>query len=180
MKTILKSLAVTGLVALTLIAPASAEGETMKQTTNAAEHLAVVDALHRFAWGMDTDDAAMIASAFSENGVADFSSAAKRIGVTFPALTGRETIQKGLAGFASGFITSHKVVNARVEVNGNEAKLRAIVEAQHIPVKDGSRSMLLENDYSITLIKQGDDWQMTNMKVENPWSQGDMKIFTGE
>jgi hypothetical protein len=180
MKNILKTLALATLTTFAALTPAKAESVTFKQTTNAAEHLAVVDALHRFTWGMDTDDGALIASAFAEKGVADFSPVAKRIGITFPPLEGRDTIQKALTPFAEGLITSHTVGNARVEINGNQATLRALVEAQQITKANTSRFILLKNDYQVALVKEGDTWLITRMTIDNIWSQGDAKVLTGE
>jgi hypothetical protein len=180
MKTTLSALAIFGMTSLATLSTTKAEDNMFKQTTNAAEHIAIIDALHRFTWGMDTDDGALIASAFAEKGVADFSPAAKRIGITFPPLEGRDTIQKALTPFAEGLITSHTVGNARVEINGNQATLRALVEAQQIAKANTSRFILLKNDYQVDLVKEGDTWLITRMTIDNIWSQGDAKVLTGE
>jgi hypothetical protein len=159
--------------------PASSN-ETLQQNATPAEYLGVTDALHRFTWGMDTDNGALIASAFTEDGVADFSPAAKKIGIAFPLLQGRTTIEQALVPFAAGLITSHTVGNARVFVSGDTAKLHVLVEAQQISVKDKSRNILMKNDYTVSLIKQGDAWRITNMSIDNLWSQGDAKVLTGQ
>jgi hypothetical protein len=176
MKMILLATAIT---VLTMV-PAFSETGALKQNATPSDYLAVVDALHRFTWGMDTDNAQLIGSAFAENGTADFSTAAKTLGITFPAITGRSNIEKGLGGFASGLVTSHVVANARVNVDGKSALLYAIVEAQHLPLKDHSRNLLLLNAYTVKLVRGGGGWLIQNMSVENIWSQGDIKVVSGE
>jgi SnoaL-like domain len=168
-----------GLAIATVTAPAFAD-DTVQQNATPAEYIAVLDALHRFTWGMDTDNGALIASAFAEDGVADFSPAATKIGITFPPLAGRAVIEQALVPFAAGLVTSHTVGNARVFVNGDKANLRALVEAQQIPVKDRSRYILLKNDYTVSLVKEGDTWRIKNMSIDNLWSQGDVKVLMGQ
>jgi ketosteroid isomerase-like protein len=169
----------TALSVMTIV-PASAETGALTQNATPAEYLAVVDALHRFTWGMDMDNAELLGSAFAEDGTADFSYAAKTLGIAFPPITGRGNIEKGLGGFASGLVTSHVVADARVNVDGDTALLYAIVEAQHRPLKDRSRNLLLSNAYTVKLVRRGDVWLIQNMAVENLWSQGDIKVATGE
>ncbi|MGL4488367.1 MAG: nuclear transport factor 2 family protein [Rhizobiaceae bacterium] len=176
----LKKTTFAAAVAAFTIVPALSETAVLKQNATPSDYLGAVDALHRFTWGMDSDNAELIASAFSEDGTADFSPAAKTLGIQFPPITGRGNIEKGLHGFASGLITSHSVANARVNVNGDEALMHAIVEAQHFPVKDRSRNMLMKNAYIVKLVRNGDGWLIQNMSIENIWSQGDVKVITGE
>jgi hypothetical protein len=172
-------LAAVGLALATLTAPAFAN-ETVQQNATPAEYLGVLDALHRFTWGMDTDNGALIASAFTEDGVADFSPAATKIGISFPPLKGRAVIEQALVPFAAGLVTSHTVGNARVFVDGDKASLRALVEAQQISVKDKSRYVMLKNDYTVSLTKEGDTWRINTMSIDNLWSEGDVKVLTGQ
>jgi hypothetical protein len=176
----LKKALAASIITTAIFSGATAMTDTLTQNASPADHIAVLDALHRFAWGMDTDNGDLIASAFAENGVADFSPAAKKIGITFPPLEGRDTIKGALTPFAQGLITSHTIGNARVEVNGDTAKVRALVEAQQISVKDRSRGILLKNDYDVALSRDGSQWVITRMTIDNVWSTGDVKVLTGE
>lgn len=169
----------TALSVMTIV-PASAETGVLTQNATPAAYLSIVDALHRFTWGMDMDNAQLLGSAFAEDGTADFSNAATTLGITFPPITGRGNIEQGLGGFASELATSHVVANARVNVDGDTALLYAIVEAQHIPVNDRTRNLLLSNAYTVNLVRSGDTWLIMNMSVENLWSQGDIKVATGQ
>ncbi|GFE63271.1 nuclear transport factor 2 family protein [Litoreibacter roseus] len=153
--------------------------EDVAPTSEVADHHAVTDALIRFTNGMDTDDGALIASAFSENGIADFTPAAAKVGMQFPVLEGRDGIVGALVPFASAFTTSHSVTNARVDVQGDSATLYALVEAQHLPVVDNTRHFMMMNQYQIDLVREGDQWVMSRMTIDNLWANGDLAVMTG-
>jgi hypothetical protein len=162
------------------LAPGAHAQSVVEQNVSAEDYLGIVDALHRFAWGMDTDDVNLIQSAFTEDGVADFSPAAQRIGIQFPPLEGRDTIGKGLGPFAAGLITSHTIGNVRISTQGDQAQMQALVEAQQIPVKDPSRNILMKNSYNVSLVKEGETWKIKRMTIDNIWKNGDVKVLTGQ
>ncbi|MGL5860940.1 MAG: nuclear transport factor 2 family protein [Phycicoccus sp.] len=143
-----------------------------------------LDALIRFAEGLDRGDADILASAFAEDAVADFAPAAERIGISFPLLTGRDTIVTGLIGSIGALDTSHSVTNTRVTVNEDGAVLTAYVEAQHFPTGEGSqpgstRQLLMKNTYRVDLVRGSDDWRISRMTIDNLWTVGDVTIITG-
>ena len=177
MSRFIKSLALAAATSTALIT--SAVAQDVPPTSDVADHHAVTDALIRFTNGMDTDNGALIASAFAEAGIADFTPAAARVGMQFPVLEGRETIVSALVPFASSFTTSHSVTNARVDVQGDTATLYALVEAQHLPTDNGSRNFMMMNQYRIDLIREGDQWVMSRMTIDNLWSEGDLAVMTG-
>jgi SnoaL-like domain len=150
------------------------------QNASPADQIGVIDALHRFTWGLDAKDPVLLASAFSAKGVADFSPAAKRIGIQFPPLEGRDTIAGALSQFVSGLSTSHTVGNARVNVENDKAQLQALVEAQHLPKGDHSRHYLMKNAYTIALSRGGDRWLIDHLSIDNIWADGDLKVITGQ
>jgi hypothetical protein len=154
----------------------------MNTTTpnTARDELNIIDALYRFAQGLDTDDAVMLGSAFTADAVADFSPAANKLGIQFPALTGHDNIVAGLIGFVSPLDTSHSVTNPRVAIDGNSASLVALVEAQHLPAKDHTRHLLMKNRYDVELVRDGDQWLMKRMTINNIWANGDIKVITGQ
>jgi hypothetical protein len=151
-----------------------------QQNASPADYIGVVDALHRFTWGLDAKDAALIASAFADQGIADFSPAAQRIGIQFPPLQGRDVIAAALGQFVSALSTSHTVGNARVHVDGNKARLQALVEAQHLPKADHSRHYLMKNIYTLSLTLVGDAWVIDHLSIDNIWADGDIKLITGQ
>ncbi len=145
------------------------------------KHIAVIDALLRFANGMDTNDDELIASAFAKDAIIDFTPAGAKVGMTFPVVEGRDAAKKVLGPFAKAFITSHSVTNARVSFDGDIACLYALVEAQHFPEGgDGKRHFLMKNRYDVSLVLVGNNWQITKMLISNLWSEGDVGIMSGE
>ncbi len=140
----------------------------------------ILDALHRFARGIDFNDMDLFASAFAENAVADFTPAARKVGIEFPLLQGKEAIVGGIAGSIALLDTTHVVSNSRISLSVNQAKLFAIVEAQHLPPTNHSRHFLMKNQYEVDLVKQNDLWVISHMLIHNTWTTGDPKVILGQ
>jgi ketosteroid isomerase-like protein len=152
----------------------------MNTTPNTArDELNIIDALYRFAQGLDTDDAAMLSSAFAEDAIADFSPAAAKLGIPFPRLSGRDNIVTALSGFVAPLDTSHSVANPRVVIDGDSASLSALVEAQHLPANDHTRHLLMKNRYQVELVRSNTQWLIKSVVIHNIWSDGDIKVITG-
>jgi hypothetical protein len=139
----------------------------------------VIDALHRFAIGLDTKNQILLESAFTADAVADFTPAAKKVGIEFPVLTGRDVIVPALSQFLANYTTSHTVGNARAQIEGDTASLYALIEAQHVPLADRSRHFLFKNQYTIDLVRESDLWLIKHLHIENLWTDGDLKVITG-
>ncbi|MGL4175788.1 MAG: nuclear transport factor 2 family protein [Dermatophilaceae bacterium] len=142
-------------------------------------------ALIRFTEGLDRSDAGILASAFTDDAVADFTPAAERVGMSFPMLTGRDTIVTGLIGSIGPLDTSHSVTNARATVSEDSAVLTAYVEAQHFPPGEGpqpatERHLLMKNTYRVELERGDADWRISRMTVDNLWTVGDLTVITGD
>ncbi|MBP2167856.1 septum formation inhibitor-activating ATPase MinD [Erwinia toletana] len=145
----------------------------------AADQLAVVEALYRFAAGIDLRDNALLASALAENAVSDFRPAAAKAGFDYPLLEGRENIVAMLSAALSPFDTTHSVSNPRVSIDGDKAQLEAIVEAQHLPRDDHSRHYLMKNRYQVELVREGESWLIERNTVDNVWRSGDPAVLAG-
>ena len=141
--------------------------------------LAVVEALYRFAAGIDLRDRALLASALAEDAVSDFRPAAAKAGFEYPVLEGREIIVAALSESLSRLDTTHTVSNPRVSIDGPKAHLEALVEAQHLPQNDHSRHYLMKNRYDIELVKQDDLWLIQRLTVDNVWITGDPTVLAG-
>ena len=151
----------------------------MTDLQTAAETFAVIDTLHRFAAGIDLKDAALLASAFTANAVSDFRPAAAKAGFEYPVLEGRDTIVTTLFGALGSLDTTHSVSNARVTLNGDSARLDALVEAQHVPQSDPSRHYLMKNRYDVELVREGGEWLIQRVTVDNVWRSGDPAVLAG-
>lgn len=145
----------------------------------AADKLAVVDALHRFAAGIDLRDERLLSSALADNAVSDFRSAAAKAGFDYPVIEGRATIVTALMTSLAKLDTTHSVTNPRVTIDGDTARLDALVEAQHVSQDGHARHYLMKNRYDVELARKGDSWVITRNTVDNVWRSGDIAVLSG-
>lgn len=134
----------------------------------------VIDALHRFGLGQDLQDRALFASAFAPDAELDFRPAAIKIGIDSRLMKGRDFIVDTILGLFAGRVdTTHVVTNPRVRVDGDTARLTAIVEAQHLLKADHDRHALLKNRYAADLARDGERWVIQRVYIDNVWYTGD-------
>jgi hypothetical protein len=150
----------------------------MKNLQKTADKFAVIETLYRFAAGIDLRDNDLLASAFAVNAISDFRPAGKKAGFEYPVLEGRETIVAALMGSLNQIDTTHSVSNPRVKVDGDKALMDALVEAQHVPLKDPTHYYLMKNRYDVELIRQGDIWVIQRVTIDNVWRMGDLTVLT--
>jgi septum formation inhibitor-activating ATPase MinD len=148
------------------------------ESRTTADKIAVVEALYRFAAGLDLRDGDLLASAFAADAVSDFRPAAAKAGFEFPVLEGREAIVAALTSSLASLDTTHSVSNPRVSVDGDEARLEAIVEAQHLPRRDHSRHYLMKNRYDVELVRRGEAWVIRRVTIDNVWREGDPTVLS--
>ena len=144
-----------------------------------ADRLAVVDTLYRFAAGIDLRDKNLLSSALAENAISDFRPAAAKAGFEYPVLEGRDTIVGALSAALGQLDTTHSVSNARVTLDGDNARLDALVEAQHVPQSDPSRHYLMKNRYDVELVREEGVWLIQRVTVDNVWRSGDPAVLAG-
>lgn len=147
-------------------------------SNEAADKLAVVDALYRFAAGIDLRDKNLLASALAEEAVSDFRPAAAKAGFEYPVIEGRDNIVAALTASLTNLDTTHSVTNPRVTIDGDTARLDALVEAQHVSRSDRTRSYLMKNRYDVELARQGDGWVITRNTVDNVWRSGNIAVLS--
>ncbi|KAF1994192.1 hypothetical protein P154DRAFT_582022 [Amniculicola lignicola CBS 123094] len=143
-----------------------------------ADKIAVVDALYRFAAGVDLHDESLLASSLAEHAVSDFRPAAAKAGFDYPVIEGREAIVAALSTSLKSLDTSHSVSNPRVTLHGDKAHLDVLVEAQHVPRNDASRHYLMKNRYSVELMREGNVWVISRTTVDNIWRDGDEAVLS--
>jgi septum formation inhibitor-activating ATPase MinD len=146
---------------------------------DAADRLAVVEALYRFAAGIDLRDSKLLASSLAENAVSDFRPAAAKAGFEYPVIEGREVIVSALTTSLAALDTTHSVSNPRVTIDGDTARMDVLVEAQHVPRSDPSRHYLMKNRYDVELVRNGEVWLITRNTVDNVWRSGDIGVLAG-
>jgi hypothetical protein len=150
---------------------------TVRELTDRTE---VIDALYRFALGQDRKDRALFASAFSPDAELDFRPAAAQWGAEPPPMVGRDAIVTTILGLFEGRVdTTHQITNPRVALDGDRARLTALVEAQHLLSADHTTFALLKNPYEVELVRHGERWVIRRLRIENAWYRGDpVAIFT--
>jgi hypothetical protein len=84
-----------------------------------------------------------------------------------------------LNGFAGRVDTTHQVTNPRVTVDGDTARLTALVEAQHLRSNDHTTRALLKNLYDVELVRDGQRWVMSHVRIDNAWFTGDPTAIFG-
>ncbi len=161
-------------------AMAAADGDTDAVVRELRDRTEIVDALHRFALGQDLKDAALFASAFAADAELDFRPAAARWGGHPPLMVGRDTIVTTILDSFTGRVdTTHQVTNPRIAVDGDTARLTALVEAQHLLSADHSTFALLKNPYDVELVRDGRRWVVRRMRIDNTWDRGDPAAIFG-
>lgn len=152
-------------------APAAETGKVVAELRDRTE---ILDALLRFGLGQDLKDPQLFASAFAADAELDFAPAAAKWGGRPPLMVGRNTIVTTILGLFTGRVdTTHQVTNARIAVDGDTARLTALVEAQHLLVADRGVFALLKNPYDVDMVRDGDRWVIRRMRIENTWFTGD-------
>lgn len=141
------------------------------------DRLAVTEALYRFAAGIDLRDNDLLSSALTDDAVSDFRPAAVKAGFEYPVLEGRDMIVAALSSSLASLDTTHSVSNPRVAIDGDKARLEALVEAQHVPRNDHSRHYLMKNRYDVELVRDGDLWRINRVTVDNVWRSGDPAVL---
>lgn len=120
------------------------------------DRLDIIDTMYRFALSIDTADAALMRSALTDDAVLIFTPAAQKAGAAAPRLDGGDASAKGVTALSTRLDTTHQITNPLVTLDGDTAKLLALVEAQHFPAGDRSRHLLQKNRYDIELRHDGD------------------------
>ncbi len=95
-------------------------------------------------------------------------------------MVGRDTIVTTILDSFTGRVdTTHQVTNPRIAVDGDTARLTALVEAQHLLSADHSTFALLKNPYDVELVRDGRRWVVRRMRIDNTWYRGDPAAIFG-
>ena len=64
-------------------------------------------------------------------------------------------------------------------VDGDRARMSALVEAQHVVKAPPHAHLLLKNVYDVDLVRDGARWRIRRMVIRNVWHQGDPSVLFG-
>lgn len=140
----------------------------------------ITDALHRFALGQDLKDKELFASAFAADAELDFRPAASKWGAEPPLMSGRDTIVTTILSLFTGRVdTTHQISNTRITIDGDTARVTALVEAQHLLIADPATHALLKNPYYVDLVRDGGRWVIRRLRIDNTWYTGEPAAIFG-
>jgi hypothetical protein len=135
----------------------------------------VADALYRFAEGIDLRDWDLYRSAFGETLTFDYTAHRPGSEGTVPAGTWVERVRRR---FESLDATQHTMTNPRITIDGDRAVCSMYVEAWHSVDVDGSTvHCTLGGRYVNELVRVGDEWRITVLRLHVRWVQGDRSIL---
>lgn len=141
----------------------------------------IADTMHRYAFGLDHGDPDSLASAFTADGTIDFTAGARKLGLDFPVLHGRDAIVQTLIPMLGPLDTSHTTSNLQIEVSGDTATLHCYMMSQHFMPGQGPKCSsdfaLLMNRYDAELVRDGAKWRFKRVVIDNAWAQGDPGIL---
>ncbi|MFG3362361.1 nuclear transport factor 2 family protein [Streptomyces griseofuscus] len=130
--------------------------------------------------GQDLKDKELLASAFAADAELDFRPAVAKWGAPLPLMTGRDTIVTTILGMFTGRVdTTHQVTNLRITIDGDTARLTALVEAQHLLTADPTQYALLKNPYDVELVRDRDRWVIRRLVIDNTWFVGEPTAIFG-
>jgi hypothetical protein len=139
------------------------------------------DALYRFAAGQDLKDRALLESAFVRDAVLDFSQPAATMGFELEPFRGRQAIVDAVWSATANLRTTHTVTNVRVvEREGDVARVRALIDAQHVAGDAEGRNLLLKNMLNVELFREHGCWLIARMEFETIWREGDPGVLLAQ
>ncbi|MFK4272213.1 nuclear transport factor 2 family protein [Streptomyces milbemycinicus] len=95
-------------------------------------------------------------------------------------MSGRDTIVTTILAMFTGRVdTTHQITNARITIDGDTARLTALVEAQHLLIADPTTHALLKNPYDVDLVRDGDRWVIRRLRIDNTWYTGEPTVIFG-
>jgi hypothetical protein len=149
------------------------------QKITAEDRFEILDTFLRVQEGIDTCDAGMIRSAFTQSARFDFSGAARFAGVEFPVLEGRDEIVEALIGSVGRLDTLHQVSNPRIALTDVGVSLTTVMEADHFPPGDHSRHFSIKSRHSSLLVNEDGAWLIASNEVHAVWIDGDAAVLSG-
>ena len=138
----------------------------------------IEQALIRFGAGQDLRDIELLATAFSDDAVLDFTHPAAELGATADPMVGRTSIVETVFAVTAPLITSHTITNVRIiHLEEASAEAHALIEAMHIDRMKPARRLLLKNSLSISAERIGHRWQIQELTFQNLWREGEPGVL---
>jgi 3-phenylpropionate/cinnamic acid dioxygenase small subunit len=143
---------------------------------SADDKLAVAETLYRYAAGVDTRDWSLYRAQFAERVRVDFSSYDSGLPIT--ELAADDWVAGVQSLFSGLHATQHMMTNPLVEVAGDAARVRMYMQATHVlDPNDPASIYTVGGYYDDDLVRHGERWIFTGVKLTVLWRIGDPSIM---
>jgi hypothetical protein len=137
---------------------------------------AVAETLYRYATGIDRRDWSLYRSIFTDEVLFDFSS----YGPNRPPrlLRSADWIDNLVPLFTGLDATQHSMTNPTVRVDGDRADITMYMQAHHVfDSNDPESYYTLGGYYDDTLVRNGDSWLISGVKLTVTWQRGNYDVM---
>lgn len=132
---------------------------------------AIIETVYKYAQGLDTRDWKLYRSIFTDRVFLDFSSYHGQQGEWLSADEWVARLQPLFSGLAA---TQHSMTNPLVDFGAEGAECRMYMQAEHIhDPADSTSWYTIGGYYTDRLVKDGDGWRITSVKLTLFWRRGD-------
>jgi 3-phenylpropionate/cinnamic acid dioxygenase small subunit len=137
-----------------------------------ADKQEVVELLYRYATALDSRDWDLLATVFTDDGVADYSSLGLPVCDGAAAIVG--ACRTTLVGFDA---TQHIISNPVVELDGDRARARCYFQAQHRLVgAPGGDNFIVAGTYEDAVVRTAGGWRIAHRTLLATWFEGNAGI----
>lgn len=122
----------------------------------------IVDVMSRYARGIDRRDAALYRACFTD--VLDV----EMPGASWPAITAEKWTEHALGVVSAFESTQHIITNHVVELEGDDARCTAYVQAQHWRPES---AWLIGGQYRNQLSRVAGEWRIRHLELQFAWTE---------
>lgn len=141
-----------------------------------ATFTAVTRRLYEYAYGIDTRDWTLYRSIFTDQIDMDFSSYSGEAAKTFTADDWVRGVQPLFEGLDA---TQHSLSNPLIDVEGNRARCRMYMQAEHFLTQgQGDSSYAIGGYYDDQLIRTDMGWRISAVTLNVLWHRGNKHIMS--
>lgn len=139
------------------------------------DHTEITRRVYEYAYGIDTRDWGLYRSIFADEITVDFSSYNGNPAATMTAdawVAGVKVLFTGLDA------TQHSMSNPLVDVDGDRARCRMYMQAEHFFLNvQGSQDFALGGYYDDRLVRTGAGWKIAAVTLNVLWNRGNRHIM---
>ncbi len=135
----------------------------------------ICETKYRYAYGLDGKDWELYRSIFQDQITLDFSSFN---GKPAAAMSADAWVASCRVLFEGLDASQHQMTNPLVEIDGDEARCRMYVQAEHFLLNDqGDDSFALGGHYDDRLVRTAEGWRIAAVTLRVLWSRGNRHIM---